>query len=56
MGFGREIEQLRRHANKAAIHLRIPEITLHIWHEGEEPPPEKPWQLHIKIESQGPRY
>ena len=53
MGFGREIEQLKRRANKAAIHTRIPDIKVHVINEGD-PYPENldMWSIVIKIEDQ----
>ena len=36
-------------------HLKeAPQLTFDIWHEGEEPPAVKPWQMHVIIESQKP--
>ena len=57
MGFGREIEQLRRRANKAAIQVRAPEIKIHVLNEGD-PYPENldMWSIVIRIESQRDYY
>ena len=52
MGFGREIEQLRRRANKAAIHVRAPQIKMHVLNEGDpEPEDLDAWSIVIRIES-----
>ena len=51
MGFGREIEQLRRRANKAAIHVRAPQIKMHVLNEGDpEPEDLDAWSIVIRIE------
>ena len=57
MGFGREIEQLRRRANKAAIHTRIPDIAVHVINEGD-PYPEglDMWSIVINIEGKRDYY
>ena len=57
MSFGREIEQLKRRANKAAIHTRIPDIKVHVINEGD-PYPEgvDMWSIVIKIEDQKDYY
>jgi len=57
MGFGREIEQLRRRANKAAIHVRAPQIKLHVLNEGvPEPEDLDAWSIVIRIEGQRDYY
>ena len=57
MGFGREIEQLRRRANKAAIHVRAPEIKIHVLNEGDATPEDLDmWSIVIKIEAQKDYY
>ena len=51
MGFGREIEQLRRRANKAAIHTRVPDIAVHVINEGDPYPEDLDmWSIVITIE------
>ena len=51
MGFGREIEQLKRRANKAAIHVRIPDIEVHVINEGDPYPEDLDvWSIVITIE------
>ena len=51
MGFGREIEQLKRRANKAAIHVRAPEIKMHVLNEGDPDPEDLGgWSIVIRIE------
>ena len=57
MGFGREIEQLRRRANKAAIHVKAPEIKMHVLNEGDLIPESLDvWSIVIKIEAQKDYY
>ena len=57
MGFGREIEQLRRRANKAAIHVRAPQIKMHVLNEGDpEPEDLDAWSIVIRIEGQHDYY
>ena len=57
MGFGREIEQLRRRANKAATQVRIPDIKVHVINEGD-PYPESldMWSIVINIEGKRDYY
>ena len=57
MGFGREIEQLRRRANKAATQVRTPEIKMHVLNE-DDPMPKSldVWSIVIKIEDQKSYY
>ena len=57
MGFGREIEQLRRRANKAAIQVRIPDIKVHVINECD-PYPEglDMWSIVINIEGKRDYY
>ena len=50
MDNSREISSLRRRANKLAVFRCPPKLRLDVWHEGEEPPVEEPWQLRILIE------
>ena len=50
MGLSRELEQLKRRANRAALATRMPDIEMLVYHEGDEPPAHKPWQLRIMIE------
>ena len=57
MGFGREIEQLRRRANKAAIQVRAPEIKIHVLNEGDPTPEDLDmWSIVIRIEGQKDDY
>jgi hypothetical protein len=57
MGFGREIEQLRRRANKAAIHTRMPDIKVHVIND-DDPYPEDldMWSIVITIEGKRDYY
>jgi hypothetical protein len=51
MGFGREIEQLRRRANKAAIHVRVPELKIITLKENDPEPEESDmWSLVVRID------
>ena len=50
MGLSRELEQLKRRANRAALATRMPDIEMLVYQEGDEPPAHKPWQLRIMIE------
>ena len=50
MGLSKELEALKRRANRAALATQMPEIKILVYHEGDEPPAHKPWQLRIMIE------
>ena len=52
MNNSREIASFRRRATKVDLTNKPPQISVDVWHEGEEPPAMKPWQLQIMIESQ----
>ena len=49
MGLSRELEQLKRRANRVAIATQMPEIKILVYHEGDEPPVHQQWQLRIMI-------
>ena len=51
MDNSREIASFRRRANKVGLTKEPPQINIDVWHEGEEPPAVKPWQLRIMIET-----
>ena len=51
MGLSRKLEALKRRANRAALATWMPDIEILVYHEGEEPPAHKPWQLRIMIDS-----
>ena len=51
MDNSREIASFRRRANKVGLTKEPPQMSIATWHEGEEPPAEKPWQLRIMIET-----
>lgn len=54
MDNSREIASFRRRANKIGLVKEPPQISIDVWHEGEEPPAMKPWQLRIMIEKKRP--
>ena len=54
MDNSREIASFRRRANKIGLGKEPPQLTIDIWHEGEEPPAAKPWQMRIMIEKKRP--
>ena len=51
MDNSREIASFRRRANKVVLTKEPPQISIDVWHEGEEPLAVKPWQLRIMIET-----
>lgn len=51
MGLSREIEQLKRRANKVVIQTKLPEIQMHILEEGDpEPRNLDVWSIVVRIE------
>jgi len=54
MDNSREIASFRRRANKVSVFKRPPTLEVAVWHQGEESPEEKPWQLRIMIEEKVP--
>lgn len=51
MDNSREIASFRRRANKVGLTKEPPQMSVAVWHESEEPPAVKPWQLRIMIET-----
>ena len=51
MDNSREIASFRRRAKKVGLTKEPPQISIDVWHECEEPPAVKPWQLRIMIET-----
>lgn len=49
-----DIERLRARVNKLCRSVSPPQIDVVVWHEGEEPPPEKPWLIRIMVEKDRP--
>ena len=47
----REIDRLKARVQALRREAEAPFISIDVWHEGEEPPEPKPWQLRIMIES-----
>ena len=54
MDNSREIASFRRRANNIGLVKEPPQLTIDAWHEGEEPPAAKPWQMQIMIEKKRP--
>ena len=50
----RDLDRLKARTKALRREAEAPFISIDVWHEGEEPPPETPWQLRIKIENQKP--
>ena len=50
----RDLDRLKTRTQALRREAEAPFISMTVGHEGDEPPPEKPWQLCIKIESQKP--
>ena len=53
-GLQYEADELRRSTNKISLHKEAAQLTVDVWHEGEEPPALKPWQLHVMTDCQKP--
>ena len=47
----RDIDRLKARTQALRQSMHAPFIAIDVWHEGEEPPEQKPWQLRIMIES-----
>ena len=50
----RDLDRLKAPTKALRLEVEAPFISIDVWHVGQEPPPEKPWQLRIKIENQKP--
>ena len=50
----RDLDRLKARTKALRREAEAPFISIDVWREGEEPPPEKTWQLRIKIENQKP--
>ena len=51
MGLSRELEALKRRANRAALATRMPDIEILVYHEGDEiPEASSDWALRVMIE------
>ena len=46
----RDLDRLKARTQALRREAEAPFISIDVWHEGEEPPEEKPWQLRIMIE------
>jgi hypothetical protein len=57
MGLSRELEALKRRANRAALATRIPEIEMLVYHEGDEiPEASSDLAIRVKIEKKRDYY
>ena len=45
-----DIERLRARVDRLCRAVSLPQIDIAVWHEGDLPPEQKPWQLRIMIE------
>ena len=55
MGLERELEAIRRRVRKIAKVENPPELSIHIFNEGEKNPTSgSPWELSIMIEKKRP--
>ena len=50
----RDLDRLKARTEALRQSVVPPSINIDVWHEGEEPPEEKPWQLRIMIEKKRP--
>ena len=46
----RDLDRLKARTQALRQNLGPPFISIAVWHEGDEPPEPKPWQLRIMIE------
>ena len=57
MGLSRELEQLKRRANRAALSTRLPEIQIYVFNEGDPfPEVDTDWAILIRIEQKRDYY
>ena len=57
MGLSRELEALKRRANRAALATRMPDIEILIYHEDDEiPEASSVWALRVMIEKKRDYY
>ena len=57
MGLSRELEQLKRRANRAALSTRLPEIQIYVFNEGDPfPEVDTDWSILIRIEQKRDYY
>jgi|TARA_Y100000592_G_scaffold71152_2_gene110727 hypothetical protein len=47
----RDLDRLKARTQALRQTIGAPFISIDVWHEGEEPPEQKPWQLRIMIEA-----
>ena len=51
MGLSKELEALKRRANRAALATRMPDIEMLVYHEGDEiPQASSDWAIRVMIE------
>ena len=57
MGLSRELEALKRRANRAALATRMPDNEILVYHEGDEiPQASSDWALRLLIEKKSNYY
>ena len=57
MGLSRELEALKRRANRAALAIRMPDIEILVYHEGDEiPQTSSDWAIRVMIEKKRDYY
>ena len=57
MGLSRELEALKRRANRAALATRMPDIEMLVYHEGDEiPQTSSDWTIRVMIEKKRDYY
>ena len=57
MGLSRELEQLKRRADRAALAARMPDIEMLVYHEGDDiPEASSDWALRVIIEKKRDYY
>lgn len=57
MGLSRELEALKRRANRAALATRMPDIEMLVYHEGDEiPEASSDWVIRVMIEKKRDYY
>ena len=50
MALNSDIDRLTSRVNRLCRTVSLPRIDMIVWHEGEDPPATKPWNLRIMIE------
>ena len=47
----RDLDRLKARTQALRQNLGPPFISIDVWHQGQQPPEQKPWQLRIMIEA-----